>query len=247
MAAIWRWQPQCPLSGAGGVIADRLRCIQPLDARISTDKPSPFPPLPRADLLRTRPGPACPDNGGMTQTPSPEPDPQPHPAPLDVWALAQRDYLAGDPAAVVAERYGLSERTLQRRAARDGWRRSDMEERRALPEWRHRLKAQHEACKNDPMLDFVREAHQSGQLDLLTAPDSTTLRLFAFRQAAECAAMGHPGQAVVWMRLVNQLERSGARLDHDCNAFSEADRLRSALLEGMADLRLQAEGEAAPG
>lgn len=180
----------------------------------------------------------------MTQNPSPEPDPQPHPAPLDVWALAQRDYLAGDPASVVAERYGLSERTLQRRAARDGWRRSDTKERQALPEWRHRMKAQYEACKDDTMLDFVREAHRSGQFDLLHAPDATTLRLFAFRQAAECAAMGHPGEAVVWMRLVNQLERSGARLDHDCEAFSEADQLRSAFLGGMAALQVRLEGEA---
>lgn len=180
----------------------------------------------------------------MTQNPSPEPDPQPHPAPLDVWALAQRDYLAGETASVVAERYGLSERTLQRRAARDGWRRSDTKVQQALPEWRHRMKAQYEACKNDTMLDFVREAHRSGQFDLLHAPDATTLRLFAFRHAAECAAMGHPGEAVVWMRLVNQLERSGARLDHDCEAFSEADQLRSAFLGGMAALEIRLDEEA---
>lgn len=173
----------------------------------------------------------------MTHTSSPEPDPQPHPAPLDVWALAQRDYLAGEPASAVAERYGLSERTLHRRAARDGWRRGDTVERQALPQWRHRMKAQYEAALEDPSLTLVREAHQSSQLDLLAAPDSTTLRLFAFRQAAECAAMGHPAQAVVWMRLVEQIARCGERLDRDCTTFSEADVLRSVLLSGVASMQ----------
>ncbi len=184
----------------------------------------------------------------MTQTypPEPEPDPAPHPAPLDIWAMARRDYLAGDPASAVAERYGLNERTLHRRAARDGWRRSDAEVRQALPEWRHRMKAQYAAALDDPSLELVREAHRSGQLDLLAAPDSTTLRLFAFRQAAECAAMGHPGQAVVWMRLVQQVERCGERLDHECSAFSEADLLRSVLLSGVASMQPPAEEEEAP-
>lgn len=182
----------------------------------------------------------------MTQNPSPEPDPQPHPAPLDVWALARRDYLAGEPASAVAERYGLNERTLHRRAARDGWRRSDTEPRQALPEWRHRMKAQYQAALEDPSLELVREAHRSGQLDLLAAPDSTTMRLFAFRQAAECAAMGHPAQAVVWMRLVQQVERCGERLDHECSAFSEADLLRSALLSGVASMQPPVDEDEAP-
>ena len=41
----------------------------------------------------------------------------------ELWRRARQDYLGGAAAAVVAERYGFSERTLQRRAAAEGWRR----------------------------------------------------------------------------------------------------------------------------
>lgn len=173
-----------------------------------------------------------------TSSPEPAPDPQPHPAPLNVWAMARRDYLAGDPAPVVAERYGLSERTLHRRAARDGWRRCDARRpREAMPEWQHRMLAKGDAGRDDPVLQLVAEAHRDAQFDLLAAPDSTTLRLFAFRRAAECAAMGHPGQAVVWMRLVQQLDRSGERLDHNVQAFPEADMIRAILLQGIGSMQ----------
>src|SRR5690606_14888483 len=55
------------------------------------------------------------------------------PAPRDgyrvrseaVWAAARRDYLAGDTAEAVCDRYGLKLGTLRSRAAREGWRRCD--------------------------------------------------------------------------------------------------------------------------
>ena len=58
------------------------------------------------------------------------------PAPRDgyrvrseaVWAAARRDYLAGDTAEAVCDRYGLKLGTRRSRAAREGWRRSDVEE-----------------------------------------------------------------------------------------------------------------------
>ena len=44
------------------------------------------------------------------------------------WAAARRDYLAGDAAEAVCARYDLKLGTLRARAAREGWRRSDMED-----------------------------------------------------------------------------------------------------------------------
>lgn len=189
----------------------------------------------------------------MTQSTPPDtdldldPEFQPHPSPLDVWALAQRDYLAGDPAPVVAERYGLSERTLHRRAAREGWRRSDAKKPlETMTEWRHRMLAQAEAARGEPVLDLIMEAHRNAQFDLLAAPDPTILRLFAFRRAAECAAMGHPGEAVVWMRLVQQVERSGDRIDRTMAAFPEADMIRAILLQGIGAMIPPDGADAAP-
>ena len=45
-----------------------------------------------------------------------------------IWAAARRDYLAGDAAEAVCARYDLKLGTLRARAAREGWRRSDMED-----------------------------------------------------------------------------------------------------------------------
>ena len=45
-----------------------------------------------------------------------------------IWAAARRDYLAGDAAEAVCARYDLKLGTLRARAAREGWRRSDVED-----------------------------------------------------------------------------------------------------------------------
>ena len=44
------------------------------------------------------------------------------------WAAARRDYLDGDAAEAVCARYDLKLGTLRSRAAREGWRRSDIED-----------------------------------------------------------------------------------------------------------------------
>ena len=52
-----------------------------------------------------------------------------NPTPLrhgpDVWTAVRADYLAGVSAPVLAERYTVSERSVRRRAAAEGWRRED--------------------------------------------------------------------------------------------------------------------------
>ena len=45
-----------------------------------------------------------------------------------IWAAARRDYLDGDAAEAVCARYDLKLGTLRSRAAREGWRRSDIED-----------------------------------------------------------------------------------------------------------------------
>jgi hypothetical protein len=45
-----------------------------------------------------------------------------------VWTAARRDYLDGDAAEAVCARYDLKLGTLRSRAAREGWRRSDIED-----------------------------------------------------------------------------------------------------------------------
>lgn len=58
------------------------------------------------------------------------PDTAPKPVsrtPAEIWSVARADYLSGESAPVVAERHGLSLRSLRRRASLEGWRRTDLE------------------------------------------------------------------------------------------------------------------------
>ena len=183
----------------------------------------------------------------MTHENPTEPDPQPHPSPLDVWALVQRDYLAGDTASVVADRYGLSERTVRRRAGAEGWRRTDAKDAsRGYANWSRRMEAEKSAAGEFPDLMEVLDARRREQFDLLAAPDAATLRLFAFRKAAEFAAMDHPSRATLWMRLVQQLDRVGDRLDRDDAELPQADYMRAAFLNRMDMEADEAAAKAAP-
>ncbi len=82
------------------------------------------------------------------------------------------------------------------------------------------------------MREILAARHRE-QFDLVSAPDAATLRLFAFRRAAEFAAMDHPLKATLWMRLVQQLDRVGDRLDQDDALMPHVDYLRSVFLKRM--------------
>ena len=92
----------------------------------------------------------------MTSDPE---NPAPH---ADLWTRARADFLAGESAPVVAERYGLSVRSLRRRAAAEGWRRSD----RMAPEfdepppWNRGSLTREEAIEIFPELADVEHALQ---------------------------------------------------------------------------------------
>ncbi|NJC40382.1 hypothetical protein GGQ87_000640 [Brevundimonas alba] len=161
-------------------------------------------------------------------------DPENPAPPSDLWTVARDDYLAGCSAPVVAERYGLPLRTLRRRAAVEGWRRADQ----PAPEfdaWTAGGLTREAAIEQFPELADVERAVCDDQVRLLIDPDQKHLRQFAFRRAAEAAALSKPAEAVVWMRLVQSLEQTGDRIDSEGRPFRRQDYLRAAILAGVND------------
>lgn len=163
-------------------------------------------------------------------------DPEKSAPPADLWTRARDDYLDGVSAPVVAERYGLSERTLRRRAAAEGWRRTD---RPTVgldqpPPWNRGSLSREEAIEAFPELAEVEQAISNDRFLLLFDPDQKHLRRFAFRRAAEAAALSRPAEAVVWMRLVQSLERTGERIDVEARPFLEQDYFRAAYLNRLS-------------
>lgn len=153
---------------------------------------------------------------------TPEPDP---------WALVRQDCLSGVSAPVVAERYGLSERSLRRRAAAEGWRRADRPVEAVLgetPIWNRGVMSREEAIADFPELGEVETATSIERFQLMFDPTQTHLRRSAFCQAAEAAALSRPAEALVWMRLVQSLERTGERIEIEGRPFRQQDYFRAA-------------------
>lgn len=165
-----------------------------------------------------------------------------HPTPLaseprtrtEVWAAVRADFLAGDSAAVVAERHGLSERSIHRRAAAEGWRRMDAPSLGSPPVW-SRPAPKEALIANHPELGDIDAAHAQDTFELLFDPDPQKLRRFAFHKAAEQAAMNAPQQALVWLRLTHILDRCGDRISRDEAIFQPVDHLRAAFLRRLEE------------
>lgn len=167
-----------------------------------------------------------------------------------VWELIHADYVAGCSATVLAERYGLSERTVRRRAARDGWRYDRPEHLQGLrtgpaDESFRRLTrslageppSADEALDDSPDLELFTAAHDHEIAQLLLRPAPERLSRFAFRRAAECAAEGKPAEAGAWMRLVTSVSRTEGWMRNAGRPFAHADWLRAGY---AADLRAHA-------
>jgi hypothetical protein len=155
----------------------------------------------------------------------------------EIWAAVRADYLAGISAPVVAERYGVSERSVRRRAAVEGWRREDVET-VALdpsPPWSFRPQEKADVLNQNPELHEVTAAQETEQFFLLFNPEPHDLRRFAFRRAAEAAATDAPQQAVVWMRLAQLVDRCGDRIAREARHFSDLDMLRAAYLRRLGE------------
>lgn len=155
--------------------------------------------------------------------------------PPEIWAAARADYVSGISAPVVAERYGLSERNLRRRASAEGWRREDMEPivMDPPPAWDRPPRDRDDILAENPELEEVTAAGENARFSLLFSPEPHDLRRFAFRRAAEAAAMDAPQQAVVWMRLAQLADRCGDRIDRDARIFKDVDMLRAAYLRRL--------------
>ncbi|WP_438851498.1 hypothetical protein [Brevundimonas nasdae] len=111
------------------------------------------------------------------------------PAPRDgyrvraeaVWAAARRDYLAGDAAEAVCRRYDLKLGTLRSRAAREGWRRCDVEDAGAWPApW---------PDEDDPVEDGAADA-----------PDLAAMTAQALMRLNRAVRRGRAAEAASWLR-----------------------------------------------
>lgn len=153
----------------------------------------------------------------------------------EAWAHAREDFLSGVSAAVVAERYGTTERSIRRRAAMEGWRRPDFMPGPlgAVPPWMAEGRTREEEVALDPALGEVDQAESFSRFGLLFNPSGGDLRRFAFRQAAENAAVDRPQQALAWMRLVQMIANCAGRLESDSSAFRDIDHLRAAYINRL--------------
>lgn len=162
------------------------------------------------------------------------------PAIAELWRRARQDYLGGDSAPVVAERYGLSERTVRRRASVEGWRKADVEPPPFddPPPWGVRYyRVQSEIIDDHPEYDGIAAARQQDTFNLLFTPEQHDLKGFAFRRACEAAAMNKPLEAASWLRVQRLIEQCGPVPDPHRDAFSPDDHLRAALLRAMGGPR----------
>lgn len=155
----------------------------------------------------------------------------------DLWLRIRRDFQSGDAAAVVAERYGVSERSVQRHAAAGGWRRQDQRRDPGRDPARERLVRRGVVPDfslppgGDTELEKARLAHEKDLFTLLVDPQPAELRRYAFKQACEAAAMRRPAEAASWMRLVVLSQRTGRTLEQEAGPFRDTDHILAAFLE----------------
>ncbi len=164
----------------------------------------------------------------------------------EAWANAREDFVAGVTCAVIAERYGTTDRSIRRRAAIEGWRRPDFMPSRLTPPppWMAGPRTKEEEMEIDPALEEVDEAESVSRFALLFNPNARSLRRFAFRQAAENAAVDRPQQAVSWMRLVQLVNNAACRLESDSSAFRDIDHVRAAYLRRLNEAVAEGHAEA---
>ncbi len=158
------------------------------------------------------------------------------PSVQEVWRRARADYLGGDPAPAVAARYGLSERSVRRRASAEGWRRCDIEvDLNEPPPWsRPRAQSRSDYVAAHPEYAEIAAARDADAFSLLFSPRQADFRRVAFRRAAEGAAMDRPSDAAAWLRVLRMLDACDP-VEHSVDdIFSADDHLRAAILRAIA-------------
>jgi hypothetical protein len=130
----------------------------------------------------------------------------------ETWARVREEYAKGLTPRFLAERHGLGERNIRRRAAREAWSRGG---------------GGPDLTGASAALEAFDEARKVEVNELLLHPSRTTLSKFAFRRATEAAAFGRPGEAANWLRLVDQLRRNERAVDSAERTFEPADVIRA--------------------
>lgn len=161
------------------------------------------------------------------------------PPEAEVWRRARQDYLGGDTGRVVCERYGLSTRTFERRAADEGWRRVDVRPDACIDEpppwaWRPR-RSRRDIVAEHPQYHEIVAAHDAATVGMLFSPDPERLRTYAFRRACEAAVMDRPAEAASWLRVQRLCDQCAPLPDVEGDAFSKVDHLRAAFLKAIGD------------
>ena len=124
---------------------------------------------------------------------------------------------------LLAERFGLSERNVRRRAAEERWPRASCAA---------TASAWDDGPAHDPALDAFVTARKVEVNELLLHPTRSTLSKFAFRRATEAAA-SRPLEASGWLRLVDQLRRNARAVDEPEESVDPADVLRARYAEAL--------------
>lgn len=161
------------------------------------------------------------------------------PPEAEVWRRARQDYLGGDTTEVVCERYGLSRRTFQRRAAAEGWRRIDNRPEVTLeqpPHWAwRRTRTRRDIVREQPEYAEICAARDAAAFGMLFAPEPDKLRTYAFRRACEAAVMDRPSEAASWLRVQRLCDQCAPLADVGGDAFSDVDHFRAAILRAMGE------------
>ena len=140
-------------------------------------------------------------------------------ADAETWARVREGYGEGLSPRLLAERHGLGERNIRRRAAAEGWPR--------------RGGGADEGFASGEALEAFDDARRMEVGELLLHPSRRTLSKFAFRRATEAAAFSRPAEAAHWLRLVDQLRRNALSVDEPEQAFDPADAIRAQYAEAI--------------
>ena len=137
----------------------------------------------------------------------------------ETWARVRADYAQGVSPRLLAERHGVGERNVRRRASAEGWTRAPR-----LPP---------EGFAPGEALDAFDTARRVEMNELLLRPTRHALGKFAFRRATEAAAFGRPAEATHWLRLVDQLRRNARAVDDATYSADPADIIRAGYAESL--------------
>lgn len=148
----------------------------------------------------------------MTTTPSPDPaDAGLHAAPEEVWEQVRADYLAGWSAPACCRRHGVGLSTLRKRAAEEGWRRTDQPWSRP-----NGLERDDEGLALEEQFD--------GDLDQIPLGE---LSLVAFQRMMRAVLHGNAMEALRWRRVHKMIEAEAKEVERRRHK-AERERLQEA-------------------